>query len=156
MHEYSLAEALVEQVERDAHAGRWRNPCRMDHGAAAGARNPTEAGHLGPAHRSTKRTNRKRTSYAIDGKARRVEGEDPGAVERADQAGERASRRPQGSGRGRPRPGGRGPAGGQTLRAGDVGVVADVTEEWVAPVDARMEALSGVVCRRAKGEVLAE
>lgn len=27
---------------------------------------------------------------------------------------------------------------GQTLRAGDVAVVADVTEEWVTPVDARM------------------
>jgi uncharacterized membrane protein len=40
---------------------------------------------------------------------------------------------------------------GQTLRAGDVAVVADVTEEWVTPVDARMEALSGVVCRRSRG-----
>ena len=59
MHEDSLAQALVEQVERDPNARRWRIPCTMDYSAASGARNP------------------KRTSHAIDGKARRVEGEDP-------------------------------------------------------------------------------
>jgi ribosomal protein S12 methylthiotransferase accessory factor YcaO len=31
MHEYALAQALVEQVERDAQARRWRNPCTMDY-----------------------------------------------------------------------------------------------------------------------------
>jgi ribosomal protein S12 methylthiotransferase accessory factor YcaO len=33
MHEYALAQALVEQVERDAHARRWRSRCTMDYRA---------------------------------------------------------------------------------------------------------------------------
>jgi hypothetical protein len=48
-----------------------------------------------------------------------------------------------------------GPVGvGQRLQPGKVGVVAEVWEEWVMPVDARMEAAGGVVFRRARGEVL--
>jgi uncharacterized membrane protein len=43
---------------------------------------------------------------------------------------------------------------GQRLQPGKVGVVAEVWEEWVMPVDARMEAAGGVVFRRARGEVL--
>jgi len=42
----------------------------------------------------------------------------------------------------------------QHLQPGKVAVVAEVWEEWVMPVDARMEAAGGVVFRRARGEVL--
>ena len=40
------------------------------------------------------------------------------------------------------------------LHPGKVAVVAEVYEEWVMPVDARMEAAGGVVFRRARAEVL--
>lgn len=40
----------------------------------------------------------------------------------------------------------------QNLTPGKMAVVADVNEEWVTPVDTRMEALGGVVFRRARGE----
>jgi len=43
---------------------------------------------------------------------------------------------------------------GQHLQAGKVAVVAEVGEEWVTPVDASMEAVGGVVFRRARGEVV--
>jgi uncharacterized membrane protein len=43
---------------------------------------------------------------------------------------------------------------GQQLHPGKVAVVAEVWEEWVMPVDTRMEAAGGVVFRRARGEVL--
>jgi uncharacterized membrane protein len=40
------------------------------------------------------------------------------------------------------------------LTAGKVAVVADVDEEWVTPLDTRMEALGGVVLRRARAEFI--
>jgi uncharacterized membrane protein len=43
---------------------------------------------------------------------------------------------------------------GKQLKPGKVAVVAEVWEEWVMPVDTRMEAAGGVVFRRARGEVL--
>ena len=43
---------------------------------------------------------------------------------------------------------------GQKLQPGKMAVVAEVWEEWVMPVDTRMEAAGGVVLRRARGEVL--
>jgi uncharacterized membrane protein len=42
----------------------------------------------------------------------------------------------------------------QQLQPGKVAVVAEVWEEWVMPVDTRMEAAGGVVFRRAREEVL--
>jgi uncharacterized membrane protein len=42
------------------------------------------------------------------------------------------------------------------LTAGKVAVVADVSEEWVTPVDARMEAIGGVVFRTARQDFEAE
>ena len=42
----------------------------------------------------------------------------------------------------------------QNLTAGKVAVVADVDEEWVTPLDTRMEALGGVVFRRARAEFI--
>ncbi|MGA2603142.1 MAG: DUF1269 domain-containing protein [Verrucomicrobiia bacterium] len=43
---------------------------------------------------------------------------------------------------------------GHHLQPGKVAVVAEVYEEWVMPVDTRMEAAGGVVFRRARAEVL--
>jgi uncharacterized membrane protein len=40
------------------------------------------------------------------------------------------------------------------LLPGNVAVVAEVNEEWVMPIDSRMEAAGGVVFRRARKEVL--
>ncbi|HEX2454029.1 MAG TPA: DUF1269 domain-containing protein [Vicinamibacterales bacterium] len=40
----------------------------------------------------------------------------------------------------------------QRLLPGKTAVVAEIDEEWVTPVDARMEALGGIVFRRARGE----
>jgi uncharacterized membrane protein len=40
------------------------------------------------------------------------------------------------------------------LSPGKTAVVAEVDEEWSAPIDARMEALRGVVFRRPRGEVI--
>jgi hypothetical protein len=40
------------------------------------------------------------------------------------------------------------------LRPGKAAVVAEVWEEWVVPVDTRMEKLGGVVYRRSRDEVL--
>jgi uncharacterized membrane protein len=42
----------------------------------------------------------------------------------------------------------------QNLTSGKLAVVADVDEEWVTPLDTRMEALGGIVFRRARGEVI--
>ena len=42
----------------------------------------------------------------------------------------------------------------QSLRPGKVAVVAEIGEEWTLPVDTRMEALGGVVHRRAYGEIV--
>lgn len=42
----------------------------------------------------------------------------------------------------------------QNLTPGKVAVLADVDEEWVTPLDTRMEALGGVVFRRARGEYI--
>ena len=42
----------------------------------------------------------------------------------------------------------------QNLTSGKVAVVADVDEEWVTPLDTRMEALGGAVLRRARGEFI--
>ena len=42
----------------------------------------------------------------------------------------------------------------QNLTPGKVAVVADVDEEWVTPLDTRMEALGGVVFRRVRGEFI--
>jgi uncharacterized membrane protein len=42
----------------------------------------------------------------------------------------------------------------QNLQPGKVAVVAEVWEEWVMPVDARMEAVGGAVFRRAREEVV--
>lgn len=44
-------------------------------------------------------------------------------------------------------------AGGQ-LKPGKTAVVAEVDEEWVAPLDTRMETLGGVVLRRARSEFI--
>jgi uncharacterized membrane protein len=41
-----------------------------------------------------------------------------------------------------------------SLKPGKVAVVAEINEEWVTPVDARMEALGGEVLRRARTEVV--
>jgi uncharacterized membrane protein len=43
---------------------------------------------------------------------------------------------------------------GQHLLPGGAAVIADVWEEWVMPVDTRMESAGGTVLRRARGEVL--
>jgi len=40
------------------------------------------------------------------------------------------------------------------LTPGKVAVVADVEEEWVTPLDTRMDALNGIVFRRARGEFI--
>jgi uncharacterized membrane protein len=40
------------------------------------------------------------------------------------------------------------------LAPGTWAVVAEVEEDWVTPLDARMEALGGIVLRRARGEVV--
>ena len=42
---------------------------------------------------------------------------------------------------------------GQFLQPGKAAVVAEVWEEWVMPVDTRMELLGGVVFRRMRGEI---
>jgi len=42
----------------------------------------------------------------------------------------------------------------QNLAPGKVAVVADVDEEWVTTLDTRMEALGGIVFRRARGEFI--
>ena len=42
----------------------------------------------------------------------------------------------------------------ENLQPGKAAVVAEVWEEWVMPIDTRMEAAGGVVFRRARGEVL--
>jgi uncharacterized membrane protein len=42
----------------------------------------------------------------------------------------------------------------QQMKPGKVAVVAEVQEEWVMPLDTRMEAVGGVVIRRMRGEVL--
>jgi uncharacterized membrane protein len=41
-----------------------------------------------------------------------------------------------------------------SLRPGKVAVIAEINEEWVTPVDTRMEALGGEVLRRARTEVV--
>ena len=43
---------------------------------------------------------------------------------------------------------------GQSLKPGNAAVVAEVWEEWMLPVDSRMEALGGVVFRRTRSDVL--
>jgi uncharacterized membrane protein len=43
---------------------------------------------------------------------------------------------------------------GQFLQPGKAAVVAEVWEDWVLPVDTRMEALGGVVFRRMRGEIV--
>ena len=43
---------------------------------------------------------------------------------------------------------------GQFLQPGKAAVVAEVWEEWVLPVETRMEALGGVVFRRMRGEIV--
>jgi uncharacterized membrane protein len=42
----------------------------------------------------------------------------------------------------------------QQMKPGKVAVVAEAQEEWVMPLDTRMEAVGGVVIRRMRGEVL--
>lgn len=42
----------------------------------------------------------------------------------------------------------------KTLESGKAAVVAEVWEEWTEPVDSRMEAIGGIVIRRARSEVL--
>jgi uncharacterized membrane protein len=42
----------------------------------------------------------------------------------------------------------------QCLQPGKAAVVAEVWEEWVLPVDTRMEALGGIVLRRMRGEIV--
>ena len=42
----------------------------------------------------------------------------------------------------------------QYLSPGKVAVVAEIDEEWVMPLDTRMEALGGLVFRRARGEFI--
>lgn len=41
----------------------------------------------------------------------------------------------------------------KALRAGKVAVIAEITENWTAPVDARMEQIGGIVFRRALSNV---
>jgi uncharacterized membrane protein len=41
-----------------------------------------------------------------------------------------------------------------SLKPGKVAVIAEINEDWVTPVDSRMEALGGEVYRRARGEVV--
>jgi uncharacterized membrane protein len=41
---------------------------------------------------------------------------------------------------------------GRQLTPGKVAVVAEIWEEWVTPLDTRMEAVGGIVLRRARGE----
>jgi uncharacterized membrane protein len=41
-----------------------------------------------------------------------------------------------------------------SLQPGKVAVIAEINEEWVTPVDSRMEALGGEVLRRARTEVV--
>ena len=43
---------------------------------------------------------------------------------------------------------------GQSLKPGKAAVIAEVWEEWILPVDTRMEALGGVVFRRARRDNL--
>jgi uncharacterized membrane protein len=43
---------------------------------------------------------------------------------------------------------------GRLLQPGKAAVVAEVWEDWVLPVDTRMEAMGGVVFRRMRGEIL--
>ena len=43
---------------------------------------------------------------------------------------------------------------GQQLKPGKVAVVAEIWEEWVTPLDTRIEALGGIVLRRTRGEVV--
>ena len=43
---------------------------------------------------------------------------------------------------------------GGYLQPGKAAVVAEVWEEWVLPIDTRMEALGGIVVRRTRGEIL--
>src|SRR5512138_1071702 len=45
---------------------------------------------------------------------------------------------------------------GKSLLPGKTAVVAEVWEEWTQPVNTRMEALGGVVFRRARGEAIDE
>lgn len=42
----------------------------------------------------------------------------------------------------------------QQLKPGKIAVVAELQEEWVTPLDTRMEAVGGTVIRRMRGEVL--
>jgi uncharacterized membrane protein len=42
----------------------------------------------------------------------------------------------------------------QNLTPGKVAVVAEIDEEWVAPLDTRMEPLGGIVFRRVRGEFI--
>jgi uncharacterized membrane protein len=42
----------------------------------------------------------------------------------------------------------------QYLSTGKVAVVAEIDEEWVTPLDTRMEGLGGIVFRRARGEFI--
>jgi uncharacterized membrane protein len=42
----------------------------------------------------------------------------------------------------------------QNLTPGKVAVLADIDEEWVTPLDTRIEALGGVLFRRARGEFI--
>lgn len=44
----------------------------------------------------------------------------------------------------------------QSLQPGKVAVVAEIDEEWTAPLDTRMEALRGVVVRRTRKEIVDE
>jgi uncharacterized membrane protein len=41
----------------------------------------------------------------------------------------------------------------ESLQAGKAALVAEIEEEWVLPLDSRMEALGGTVFRRTRGEV---
>jgi uncharacterized membrane protein len=43
---------------------------------------------------------------------------------------------------------------GRFLQPGKAAVVAEIWEDWVLPVDTRMEAMGGVVFRRMRGEIL--
>jgi uncharacterized membrane protein len=43
---------------------------------------------------------------------------------------------------------------GQNLLPGMTAVIAEVLEEWVMPIDTRMEAVGGVVFRRSRGDVV--
>ena len=42
----------------------------------------------------------------------------------------------------------------ENLTSGKVAVVADIDEEWVTPLDTRMETLGGILFRRARGEFI--